>query len=410
MAKEKKSNPIVLIIILLAIFLLIPGGILTGFYFVSDAFQLEANKVLSNIPGPIGDHFKSYPTREELGAQIAMIAEYLLKVELDHAADKLALIKAEDSSMYDEVIKAMIRLNPNRSEKVLEVLRKRTLKPNIVASTVDEISVEVNQLYAEKTEALKKMSLTARLAEIKRIIDQEVDSHYLAASIIKGLADREAIELLKRLTDKDRSMVLELLPDKQRILWSDMLNQESLKSEALDLAITLMQKDGITQNAILLGPDGPYTLEEKAYIFAQLDVKDAGLILSKIGDDNMTTALIQKMKETQIIDKGEDKITEDILKSLKIYKEYDDNILELVEIYNGISDNRAAAMIRELYWKASTFKSYTLSNGESIIISSADVALDVLSKFNTKKIAAVLSLYDDQLATEISTQLALPRE
>jgi flagellar motility protein MotE (MotC chaperone) len=410
MAKSKKSSPVGIILVVLMILVVIPLASLTGFYFISDAFQLEANKILSQVPGPLGDHFKSYPTREELGAQISMISEYLLEVELDHAADKLELIKKEDASMYDEVIKGMIRLNPNRSERVLEVLRKRSLKPNVIASTVDEITKEVDQTYVDSSANLKNMSLAMRVAEIKRIIDQEVDSHFMAANILSNFDARDAINILKRLDPNDRMTILDYLPEAKRKQWSDLLAQEDIRFGALDLALTLMKKDSPVKNAVLLGPSSTYTLEEKVYIFSNLDTKEAGKILSLIADEPLTSSLIQKIKETEILDRGTDKITEDILKSLKIYTEYDDNIKELVDIYNGISDDRAAAMLRELYWRSSTFKSYTLKNGESIIISSSDVALEVLRQFNTKKKAAILSLYDDQLATEISTQLALPRE
>ncbi len=55
------------------------------------------------------------------------------------------------------------------------------------------------------------------------------------------------------------------------------------------------------------------------------------------------------MKDEQILTTGEDKLTQDILKSLKVYADFDDNINELNNIYAKLDDAKISEIIKTLF-------------------------------------------------------------
>ncbi len=65
-------------------------------------------------------------------------------------------------------------------------------------------------------------------------------------------------------------------------------------------------------------------------------------------------------------------------------------------------------MVETLYWSSEQVKTYTLSNGEKIVIGDRDMVLEMLSGFDDKKNSKILSYVDQRLASEIFTKLALP--
>ena len=106
---------------------------------------------------------------------------------------------------------------------------------------------------------------------------------------------------------------------------------------------------------------------------------------------------------------GKDEITKDILKTLKIYKEFDDNVNELVTIYEKMKTDVVAVNIQTMMKNNSSPKIYTLDNGENIVITDEDLALAILSKFSNKKIGDILTTVDNALSSELTRKLALPK-
>ncbi len=58
--KEEKGGALKTILILLLVLIVLPVGVLSGFYFLSNTFQIEANKILSSMPGPVGTYLNSF--------------------------------------------------------------------------------------------------------------------------------------------------------------------------------------------------------------------------------------------------------------------------------------------------------------------------------------------------------------
>ncbi len=123
----------------------------------------------------------------------------------------------------------------------------------------------------------------------------------------------------------------------------------------------------------------------------------------------LSLVLLKKMKENEILDSGQDKLTPDVLKSLKIYKEFDDNVKELVNVYSQMGTDKVVNNVRNLLINAAPSQTYDLNNGELITISDEKLVLEILRSFPEAKKAEILSLLDNTLSTELTRKLALPK-
>lgn len=409
MAEEKqKSGGLKTALIVMVIMLIVPVAALGAIYFLNGNFRLEANKYLSQIPGGIGAYFSSYPTEQETSDQVLTIADYLLEIDVNRAVDKLALIEADDQSTYDAIVRSMLRIDPNQTETILEEIRKQNLKSNVLLTTMEQIDSEKKTDMQSRASYIDGLTLVAALDEIKSILDENVDGHALLADILEYSTDKKTADYLSHLSMEDKELVLkEFSQEKVNAIKTLMTSQEKNTSELMNTAEILDLEDPKSL-ALKIGNENTYKIEDLKTIYETLGAKKAGQVLSYVNDDTFTYNLINAIKDDQILANGEDKLTEDILKSLKVYKDFDDNISELNNIFAKMDDQQISEILKRYFRNAGSYRSYPLSNGEEIRITDEDLALAVLNDMPQKKVASVLSSLDNTLSSEISKKLALP--
>lgn len=151
-------------------------------------------------------------------------------------------------------------------------------------------------------------------------------------------------------------------------------------------------------------------MDDLAVIYKALGPKKSGEVLAKSNNESFVFDLVAKMKANELLIGGQDLITPDLLKSLKIYKEFDDNVLELIDVYSKMDMNRVIAIVRNMMLNASPSEIYELNNGQLITISDEDLILEILTSFPRDKIAQILSSLDQTLSSELTRKLALPKQ
>lgn len=396
--------------IMIAILLLVvlPIGVLFGLYSLYEPFTDAVNTTMAKLPGGLGGYFRSIPTEEDDAAQLVAIAGYLLELEPQQAVDKLKLIENEDAGSYDSVVKGMIRLNPGRSERILEEKRKQSLKPNVIQSTLEQISQEQSESYKEKAKVIEGLPLSARLETIERILEERVDAGTYLAELIKLMAPEAYGDLIPYLSKESVTKINNALDDTTKLAIENYVAQKNQEQTNLFQTAQILSGKPLKELTTTLGSTETYSLDELVSLYQSLGPKRAGKVLSKIDNDTFAFDLVNAIKAQQILNTGQDKFTTDLLKALNIYKAYDDNINELVGIYNQLEESKTADILKRLYWNTGQVKSYNLSNGEAISLTDQQLALDVLRSFPPKKIASILSYLDNSISTEISTKLALP--
>lgn len=405
---KKKGGAVKTILLILVIFIIMPTLILGSIYYFSDPFKDKVNSFASNVPGPVGDYFNSLPTAGEVSDQIKTIGDYMLSVDTQRAVDKMLVIKAEDEVIYNQVVKSMLRLNPNRTEVILEEIRRNTVKKDLIANTIDQIDTESNEDLTKKAEYINSISTSTAIDEMQKIISSSINGHKDLAKILAVMEPLKAAELMKFLSDDDYNKTMQYIEtEKANLIKTEMIAEKSKTNELKHMAEIYATND-VEKLVDLIGNTNTYTIQELSVLYKELGPIKAGELLSKVEDDAFTFALINNIKESEILENGEDKITKDILNSLKIHKDFDDNIKELTDIYVKMSSDKVASLIKNLVRNSTEPKIYTLDNGENIIITDEDLALGVLNNFTQNKVSEILGLLDDNLATDLSKKLTLP--
>lgn len=406
---EKKGGGGGLAAAVLGALVIAPLVVFGAAYFLSDTVKNVANPILSQLPGPIGAFFDSYPTQAETTGQVQQISDYLLSIEKSRAVDKLNLIRKDDEALYNEVVKGMLRQDPNAADALLEELRQSNLKKNVLTSIIDSIKSEQDTALTDRAKYIDSLGMLSAMDELHVIINESHDGLKKAAAILEFSADERTAAYLEALRPEDRSQILDAFSaEKASKIRSLLSNRENLKTTLTNTAQILSTEEA-DKLAGIIGNENTYKVPDLAVIYSEIGPMKAGEVLAKVQDQALVFSILNAIKDQQMLTAGEDKVTEDIQKALKVYKSFDDNISELNSIFSKLDDQKIADILKKYFQNAGTYKAYPLSNGDEIRISDEDLAITVLKKMSQKKVAAILTFFDSTLSSEVSKKLALPQ-
>ncbi len=406
--KAKKGGRFKIVLVLLIVLVIVP--LLVGFaiYKASDDARTIINNVMSNAPGAVGDFFDSFPTEKETNEQMKQIATYILDIDIDRAVDKLTLLDSEDPKAYDDIVKIMFRINPNATKNILEKIRANNVKKDIVLSTLDTINEEKGQEVVDKAKYLSNLSLPSAIEEMEYILSRSVNGYRELAAILDVMDIKQAATLVNALDRDSYDKVVSLMTINKGSSIREEIANSKLRSNELENVSDIYKTEDISKLVEYIGNDKMYSMEELAQIYINLGVTKSGEVLSKLEDDQFVYKLIGMIKERAIISTGEDKITKDILKSLKIYKDFDDNVTELASVYSKMGSDKVAEIIKKMFRNSSLPKEYELDGGQKIVITDEQLALSILERFNEKQVAEILFYLDNTLSSEISRKMTMP--
>ena len=406
--KAKKGGGLVKgILILLVFIIIIPSLGITGFYLMNETFQYRMNAALSNFP-LVGSYFDSLPTKAEKNEQIKSIAEYFLDISTDRAVDKLILITTDEKPMYDEIVKVMYQIDPNSTKIILEDIRSKQLKGDAVSTTLDEITDERNQELGAIANELQSMPFSSLRGELYKILNDGLNGYSRLARIFEQMDAVKAYEMLSLLDSVDESAVLDAMSmvSREEILLEK--NKDTANTQKIISLSEIYNSKDADELVELLGNTSTYSIEELAIIYKEIGVVKTGKILAISNDDVLVSDVITQMKNNEVLSVGEDLITKDILKSLKIFKDFDDNIIELTNVYKTMQTSQVATVISKLLTDGALPQVYVLDGGDVITISDEDLAYKILEQFDDKTKAEIIGNFNNTLASEVSKKLTVP--
>ena len=212
-----------------------------------------------------------------------------------------------------------------------------------------------------------------------------------------------------QLDQVDRDKIYAALSDTKAQSIRNAYSSKQRRKEDLQQIADVYKSEAADTLINTLGNTSVYSLDDLAIIYKELGAKKAGEVLAKSDDETFVFDIISKIKANELLDNGEDLLTPDILKSLKIYKEFDDNVNELINVYSKMDTTKVVSIVRNMMLNASPSQTYDLNNGEMISISDEDLILRILTSFPQDKIATILSSLDQTLSSELTRKLALPQ-
>ncbi len=395
-------------LMILLILIIVPLAVMVALYFTIEPFTELANNVLAQVPGFIGEPFRTIPDSEEVNKQIEQVADYLLDAEVDRAVDKLLVAESTDEKTYDLLLKHMNRIDPNRTAKLLDAMRKSKLQDSPIITTLEKIREEEEAENKMNADYIASVSLSYQLEEIKKILDEDVNAHEKIAKIFESLSEDSVLDILVLLKEKDRDAIIHKFEPQKALDYKKKLKEKEERLDNLKNMAAVFKPIEAKELAETLGPNSKYSKEELVSIFNELGPKKTGEVLAKTKDDEFIKEMLKKIRDREILLKGVDTFSENLIEALNIYKEYDDKMDELVSVYLEMDEESAAKMIKTLYLNSSKPTIYNLKNGDEIVISDEDMAIDLLKSFSYKRTAAILSYFDNRIASDIFTKLALP--
>lgn len=406
--KNDKLNVGQIVIAALVVLVVIPLLIAVALYFALPVFKESVNQVMSQAPAPIGSFFEKMPTQGEVDQKIKDVADFMLTVDNQRAIDKLIILKKSDPASYDKVIMQMIRINPNVTKNILEGIRQSAMQKDAMQTALDQLSKDQETANQKQADFLKSLTVQTALEEINKLLRASVNGHKNVAGIISKMDPIVAGNIMKYLSPDDYSRIMQYMPmDKATAVKSSLATSKDRLIELKNAADIYASEDN-QKLATILGDGKTYTNQELPILFKQLGPLKGGQVLAKMEDQNLVSSILSGLKENEILDTGVDNLTKDYVKSLKIFKGYDDNVNMLAGIYEKMDTAKVAPIISQMMKNVSQPKTFSLSSGENIIISDETLAIDLMKKFSAKKKGEILQSLDQFTSTELAKRLALP--
>ncbi|WP_129596929.1 hypothetical protein [Anaerophilus nitritogenes] len=397
-----------LIIKIILAFIMVPIVISIVVYFTNDNFQYTANKYLTKAPF-IGSYFESFPTKEEREEQKRDVARYFVNLDEESASDKLLIIQKDDEKLYTELVKMMTQMDNRKTEVILERIRQNSMKKDILTATLDQIEKDRKEQIKEKAKYYEGLSILNIVQEIQDNLMNEWISYKELGLILEQINEKKAATTLNFL-DEEMSyrLISNYSSNKKQKQAKELLNQIKDKEKELINTASIYNEEQPEKLVENIGNSQKYTIEDLSTIYRNMNMTQVAKVLSQVEDKEFMYELFEQIKVDEILEKGTDTLTKDIINAIQIYTEFDKKIDNLVKIYNKMEPQEIGIMIEKLFKSKNTTQRYTFENKEDIVITDQQIAIEILKRLKDKTVAQMLMTIDQKLASEISKKLTLP--
>lgn len=400
MAKGEKKLGVGKGIILFILFLIVLSLItLTITYAISSNFKKRANKILTKVPGVVGEHFESIPTDEEKKNQLNKLASYYGSLDIESATDKLYIIKQEDEELFNDIKDTMVDLSSTykkKAGKIIEEIRQIELRGNSIFALYEEIEEEENNKYIDKAKSLGEKTPSMVLEEIRNTLnglEGEPYNHYVkemgrtfgymeedkAKEILYFLDENFRKDILRKISDevgKEKAQTIDNLIDEKKANYNNLLKVSEVYENKQP---TEAYKD--------IGSTDKYNIENLANIYMNLSPEQSAKILLQVRDDELVNNLFNKIINLEELFDEDTSITPAISAKLKELKKYNENVKELVATYERMEPGNVADII------------------DNMINDNPKMVLDILREMKRTKLSQVLKEMEAEKASNISKML-----
>lgn len=398
-----------ILFIVIIVFTVVPLFIMSMFYVTNDNFKFIANKYLSTLSGPVGQYFSQFPTREERESQKREVARYLANLDAQRATDKLMIIRQDDEMLYTDLVKMITQINPGQAQEILESIRENAIKKDVLVATLEQIKDDQVKERQDKADYYQNMDLPSAVHEIRNHLMNEFVSYKDMGLIMEQMKDDVAGKVLEHLDEEAAERILTNYEskDKRKKVEEILRKMKDREKELMNIA-QIYSVEKPEKILSYIGNEKKYNLRDLSTIYRNMDMLQTARVLARIEDEDLQHRVLEQIKTDEMMAKGNDLLTPDIVKAVKVYEEYDKEIKELVQVYSKMEVNEMRETITKLFKSKSVAKKYSFDNGDDITILDQDIAIDILKNLRQKTVADLLAVLDADLASQISKKLTLP--
>ncbi len=386
-------------------FIALPLITVSIMYFTNEDFKDTANKILSVLPGNVGNYFQSVPTKDEREELKKNIAKYYVGLDQDRIVDKLLIIKGEDEELFNDLVVLMSRENSTKMKRVKEDLRLLNLKNDPINRILGEIDKDSEEKITSLQKYYTSLTLSKGIDEIERTYaNNEISVDELVLLFQNLNPDQSAKYLFYLDPELGRQIEYKLPSDVLRNIEKKIQEIEANQKKLVDLASEYENKF-LDETIKELGNTNTYNMEQLAFIFKELSLNKSSRILSKINDNDFMLTLFQEINHAQELQNQEPSISPAIMKGITIYKEYDNKISELSAVYDKTSIAELAKMLQTMINRNETYQKHALTDNEDIIFTEEQLVVDVLNNLKPTKVASILEVMDEKTRIVLSKKL-----
>ena len=404
--ENEKTSYLKGFIITFLAFLFIPIVTMIIMYFTNDNFHYATNNTLTALPGVLGEHFKSLPTKEEKENIKLQIAKYYIDLDEDRLLDKLLIIKGEDEELYNDLLILLNKENPIKMKLIREKIRLSQLETNLLNRILEEIEDDKKEKINSYVDYYTSLKLPDTISEIERtyqsgeIKDNELAEFFNLMATENGsrylyYLDNEIVEDIRYQIKKDK------LNDFER----EIAAMESKESQLEKLA-HIYENETLNTQLNDLTNINKFNIKDLAVIYRNMSIKTAGRILSKIDDIEFITNLYQEISDLEKLNRQAENMPAYISEAIKIYENYDKKVEELGDIYRRISLDELVDTIENMVVGNRVYRRYDV-NTEEIVFTQKNLAIDILRKLPAKRAAEVLEILRVERRIDLTQEFVL---
>jgi len=400
----KKTSKWKAILVVVLAFLTVPLITFLITYYSNENFRHASNKYLSSLPGIMGRHFASMPTKEEEESIKRQVAKYYITFEEGRLVDKLLIIRNENQQLFNDLVPLLNRENPVKMAKVNEVIRNTVLKSDVLQRILEDM----NSDKAARLDALTKYYTS--LMQNEAVI--ELEKNYRNGDITQ----EELTAMFSKLQDQQAANLLYYIEGdiQQDILFNMSINKRSDITKQMD-AIELKHYNmkelaGIyeNKNAVELfseiGSNDKYNNQDLALIYKGLSLKKAAEVLAKSPDKEFIMGLYESINQVEDLLREDRVLASNLSAAVQVLQNYEANLNELLLVYQKLTPQEMAALIEQMLKSNPIYQRHQFGNAE-IQFTQEQLVLDVLKRMKPAQVAKILGELSTPRSVELSNKL-----
>ncbi|MFA5575805.1 MAG: hypothetical protein WC983_00850 [Tissierellaceae bacterium] len=404
-SKENKTNKSgwKIIIALFVILILLPVGILGLIYRNNLNFKNNANQILSKMPGYIGTYFKNIPTEIERAEKINFLSEYYLGLESDMGADKLYIVKKEDESLYNDLLRNMSSISSSKTDAIKLKVRDMELRKDLLISIHEDVLKSEEDRFSSELARIETQDFETSLIEIEK--------RYGERDFLKTLdnTNRDILGKMLYYIDGDiREHILNNLSKEGRESVEAIIRSKYNRVNNLQEIAKVYETKPLDTIVNILGDTSNYSMDELGIIYKNLSTLKSAEILLYLDDDDFVEELFINIVEEEELLGRDSNITHDIGKTMKFLSEYEQKLKNLVGIYEKMTYEQISKIVETMINNTSTITALELDEENVLELSDRDIILDVLSRMKNQTLSKVFDLMKPEKASELTSLLARP--
>lgn len=401
--KNNKISRIISIVIISIV--LVPLGIMILIYSTNKNFKNNTNKMLSKMPGVIGEHFRNYPTEVEKDEKINYLSKHYIDLDPSVAADKMYIIKKDDEKLYIDILKEMNNISNSKTEEIVLKVRNMELRKDLLFSIYEEAQEEEKEQFQLEVSRIERQDILTSLLEIeKKFSDREF------LKVLSEVKTDKLGEILYYVDSDIRAYITNTFKESKKTSIEGVINEKTNEINTLIDVAKVYETKPLDMSIETIGNTEAYSLDKLGTIYRNLSILKSAELLSNIKDEKFIEDLFAAIIREEQLTKSETNITSDISKTMEFLNEYSNKVNNLVMIYEKMAPDKIAKIVEKMMQNTNTITSIEINSENIYELSDRTIIVDVLSKMKNQTLSKVFDYMEPDKASQITRLLARPKD